>query len=237
MSRRLVWGDDYAGVGRQMMPALPLPDRGLGTRRHDARGRARLHQADRASRRPSAASNASSTSSSTATAASSATAASMPARITCIEMISLDRIYSIDNDVELAEMARGELGPNAAAMVIDERVLHPLRHLRRLVPDRVPDHGPLPADPGRAARERRSGDCGGRVGVGPRTVLPHPPAPFPRCDRGKGEWFPGVASSPVPAGMGAAGYEGAACPGRPGWEDRGRRGRRVRCRPGLEVPG
>ena len=39
----------------------------------------------------------------------------------CIEMISLDRIYSIDNDVELAEMARAELGPHAAAMVIDER--------------------------------------------------------------------------------------------------------------------
>ena len=39
----------------------------------------------------------------------------------CIEMISPDRIYSIDNDVELAEMARAELGPYAAAMVIDER--------------------------------------------------------------------------------------------------------------------
>ena len=39
----------------------------------------------------------------------------------CIEMISPDRIYSIDNDVELAEMARAELGPFAAAMVIDER--------------------------------------------------------------------------------------------------------------------
>ncbi|HWK80289.1 MAG TPA: 4Fe-4S dicluster domain-containing protein, partial [Thermomicrobiales bacterium] len=39
----------------------------------------------------------------------------------CIEMISPERIYSIDNDVELAELARAELGPYAAAMVIDER--------------------------------------------------------------------------------------------------------------------
>ena len=39
----------------------------------------------------------------------------------CIEMISLDRIHSIDNDVEMAGMARAELGPNAVAMVIDER--------------------------------------------------------------------------------------------------------------------
>ncbi len=39
----------------------------------------------------------------------------------CIEMISPDRIYSIDNDVELAQLARAELGPYAAAMVIDER--------------------------------------------------------------------------------------------------------------------
>jgi ferredoxin len=36
-------------------------------------------------------------------------------------MISLDRIYSIDNDVELAELARAEAGPNMVAMVIDER--------------------------------------------------------------------------------------------------------------------
>src|SRR5690606_26747129 len=31
MSRRLVWGDDYIDVGRQMMPMLPVPERGLGT--------------------------------------------------------------------------------------------------------------------------------------------------------------------------------------------------------------
>ena len=80
MSRRLVWGDDYAGVGRQVMPSLPVRGSRHRHARHDARGRSRLHQADRASRRPSAACNASSTSSSTATAASSATAASMPAR-------------------------------------------------------------------------------------------------------------------------------------------------------------
>jgi ferredoxin len=37
-----------------------------------------------------------------------------------IEMISLDRIFSIDGDIELAGMARAELGPHAVAMVIDE---------------------------------------------------------------------------------------------------------------------
>jgi NADPH-dependent glutamate synthase beta subunit-like oxidoreductase len=31
MSRRLVWGDNYTSVGRQMMPGMPLEDRGLGT--------------------------------------------------------------------------------------------------------------------------------------------------------------------------------------------------------------
>ncbi|HWK81463.1 MAG TPA: FAD-dependent oxidoreductase, partial [Thermomicrobiales bacterium] len=31
MSRRLVWGDDYAGVGRQVMPVLPAAERGIGT--------------------------------------------------------------------------------------------------------------------------------------------------------------------------------------------------------------
>ena len=36
-------------------------------------------------------------------------------------MISLDRIHTIDNETELAAMARAELGPNAAAMVIDEQ--------------------------------------------------------------------------------------------------------------------
>src|SRR3954467_5833604 len=30
MSRRLVWGDDYTSVGRQMMPGMPLAERGLG---------------------------------------------------------------------------------------------------------------------------------------------------------------------------------------------------------------
>ena len=32
----------------------------------------------------------------------------------CIEMISPDRIYAIDNESELAEMARAELGPYRA---------------------------------------------------------------------------------------------------------------------------
>jgi ferredoxin len=37
-----------------------------------------------------------------------------------IEMISTDRIRSIDGDPELAALARGELGPHAVSMVIDE---------------------------------------------------------------------------------------------------------------------
>jgi formate hydrogenlyase subunit 6/NADH:ubiquinone oxidoreductase subunit I len=37
-----------------------------------------------------------------------------------IEMISLQRIATIDDDRELAELARAELGPNASAMIIDE---------------------------------------------------------------------------------------------------------------------
>ncbi len=36
-------------------------------------------------------------------------------------MISPERIHSIDGDDELAELARAELGPFGAAMVIDER--------------------------------------------------------------------------------------------------------------------
>ena len=47
MSRRLVWGDDYAGVGRQVMPTLPVPNRGMGTGDYTLEVEARLHQADR----------------------------------------------------------------------------------------------------------------------------------------------------------------------------------------------
>jgi NAD-dependent dihydropyrimidine dehydrogenase PreA subunit len=36
-------------------------------------------------------------------------------------MVSTERIHSIDGDVELAGMARAELGPQAAVMLIDER--------------------------------------------------------------------------------------------------------------------
>ena len=37
MSRRLVWGDDYAGVGRQEMPTLPIGSRGIDVTPRDGR--------------------------------------------------------------------------------------------------------------------------------------------------------------------------------------------------------
>ena len=36
-------------------------------------------------------------------------------------MVSPDRIHSIDGDVEMAELARQEMGPLSALMLIDER--------------------------------------------------------------------------------------------------------------------
>ncbi len=47
MSRRLVWGDDYAGVGRQMMPSLPVPSAGIGTHDTTLEVEVGLHETDR----------------------------------------------------------------------------------------------------------------------------------------------------------------------------------------------
>ena len=80
MSRRLVWGDNYTSVGRQMMPAHAAGGPGS---RHWATRRSKPRSATRsrsASKKPSAACNASSISSSTATAAFSAPTASTSAR-------------------------------------------------------------------------------------------------------------------------------------------------------------
>ncbi len=120
MSRRLVWGDNYSGVGRQEMPVLPVPYRGMGsgdTTLEVEMGFTKPIGFEEAKR-------------------------CLQCQLNifidghrcilcngcvdvcphhCIEMISPDRIYSIDNDVELAQLARAELGPYAAAMVIDER--------------------------------------------------------------------------------------------------------------------
>jgi NADPH-dependent glutamate synthase beta subunit-like oxidoreductase/ferredoxin len=120
MSRRLVWGDDYAGVGRQVIPSLPVPLRGIGT--HDTTleveiGHTKTIGFEEAKRCLQCQLNIFIDGNRCILCNGCVDAC--PHR--CIEMISPDRIYSIDNDVELAEMARAELGPYAAAMVIDER--------------------------------------------------------------------------------------------------------------------
>jgi NADPH-dependent glutamate synthase beta subunit-like oxidoreductase len=120
MSRRLVWGDDYTSVGRQVMPVLPLVDRGIGT--HDTTLEVELGYTkpigfEEAKRCLQCQLNIFIDGNRCILCNGCVDAC--PHR--CIEMISPDRIYSIDNDVELAEMARAELGPYAAAMVIDER--------------------------------------------------------------------------------------------------------------------
>jgi formate hydrogenlyase subunit 6/NADH:ubiquinone oxidoreductase subunit I len=120
MSRRLVWGDDYAGVGRQMMPVLPTAERGLGTFDNTLEtevGYTKPIGFEEAKRCLQCQLNIFIDGDRCILCNSCADVCPH----TCIEMISPDRIYSIDNDVELAEMARGELGPYAAAMVIDER--------------------------------------------------------------------------------------------------------------------
>jgi len=120
MSRRLVWGDDYAGVGRQMMPVLPTAERGLGTFDNTLEtevGYTKPIGFEEAKRCLQCQLNIFIDGDRCILCNSCADVCPH----TCIEMISPDRIYSIDNDVELAEMARGELGPHAAAMVIDER--------------------------------------------------------------------------------------------------------------------
>lgn len=119
MSRRLRWGDNYTSVERQAMPMLPLQERGLladETTLETELGYPKPVGFDEAKRCLQCQLNI---------------FIDGDRCILCngcvdicpvgvIEMMSLDRIYSVDNDVELAELARGELGPNAVAMVIDE---------------------------------------------------------------------------------------------------------------------
>jgi len=120
MSRRLVWGDDYAGVGRQVMPVLPVVDRGVhsgDTTLEVEVGFTKPIGFEEAKRCLQCQLNIFIDGNRCILCNGCVDACPHG----CIEMISPDRIYSIDNDVELAEMARGELGPFAAAMVIDER--------------------------------------------------------------------------------------------------------------------
>ena len=120
MSRRLVWGDDYAGVGRNVMPVLPLAERGMGSLDSTLEvevGFTKPIGFEEAKRCLQCQLNIFIDGNRCILCNGCVDAC--PHR--CIEMISTDRIYAIDNDVELAEMARAELGPYAAAMVIDER--------------------------------------------------------------------------------------------------------------------
>ncbi|HEV2107468.1 MAG TPA: FAD-dependent oxidoreductase [Thermomicrobiales bacterium] len=120
MSRRLVWGDDYAGVPRQGMPTLPLAERGIGTLDTTLEteiGYTKPIGFEEAKRCLQCQLNIFIDGNRCILCNNCADACPHQ----CIEMISLERIYSIDNDTEMAEMARAELGPQAAAMVIDER--------------------------------------------------------------------------------------------------------------------
>ena len=120
MSRRLVWGDDYEGVGRQSMPSLPNGTRGIGTGDTTLEvelGYTKPIGFEEAKRCLQCQLNIFIDGNRCILCNSCGDVCPHQ----CIEMISLDRIYSIDNDVEMAEMARAELGQNAAAMVIDER--------------------------------------------------------------------------------------------------------------------
>ncbi|HQZ90196.1 MAG TPA: FAD-dependent oxidoreductase [Thermomicrobiales bacterium] len=119
MSRRLRWGDNYTSLQRQIMPTLPLQERGLladETTLEVELGYPKPVGFDEAKRCLQCQLNI---------------FIDGDRCILCngcvdicpvgvIEMISTDRIYSIDSDVSLAELARAELGPNAVAMIIDE---------------------------------------------------------------------------------------------------------------------
>ena len=120
MSRRLVWGDDYTGVGRQMMPSLPTDARGMGTGDTTLEveiGYTKPIGFEEAKRCLQCQLNIFIDGNRCILCNSCADVCPHQ----CIEMISLERIHSIDNDQEMAAMARAELGPNAAAMIIDER--------------------------------------------------------------------------------------------------------------------
>jgi len=120
MSRRLVWGDNYTGVGRQNMPAMPLSTRGIGTGDTTIEteiGYTKPIGFEEAKRCLQCQLNIFIDGNRCILCANCVDVC--PEK--CIEMVSLDRIDSIDGDVELAEMARAEMGPRSAAMLIDER--------------------------------------------------------------------------------------------------------------------
>jgi NADPH-dependent glutamate synthase beta subunit-like oxidoreductase/NAD-dependent dihydropyrimidine dehydrogenase PreA subunit len=120
MSRRLVWGDDYSRVGRQSMPSLTAPERGINTGDTTLEvevGYTKPIGFEEAKRCLQCQLNIFIDGNRCILCNGCVDACPHQ----CIEMISPERIHSIDGDVELAELARAELGPYAAAMVIDER--------------------------------------------------------------------------------------------------------------------
>jgi NADPH-dependent glutamate synthase beta subunit-like oxidoreductase/NAD-dependent dihydropyrimidine dehydrogenase PreA subunit len=120
MSRRLVWGDDYSRVPRQSMPSLTAPERGINTGDTTLEvevGYTKPIGFEEAKRCLQCQLNIFIDGNRCILCNGCVDACPHQ----CIEMISPERIHSIDGDVELAELARAELGPYAAAMVIDER--------------------------------------------------------------------------------------------------------------------
>jgi ferredoxin len=120
MSRRLVWGDDYTSVGRQTMPGMPQWARGLGTGDTTIEteiGYTKPIGFEEAKRCLQCQLNIFIDGNRCILCANCVDVCP----VKCIEMVSPDRIHSIDGDVELAELARAELGPQAAVMLIDER--------------------------------------------------------------------------------------------------------------------
>jgi NADPH-dependent glutamate synthase beta subunit-like oxidoreductase/ferredoxin len=120
MSRRLRWGDNYASVERQDVPMLPLGERGLfadETTLEVEMGYTKPLGFEEAKRCLQCQLNIFIDGNRCILCNGCVDICPYE----CIEMISLDRIHTIDNETELAAMARAELGPNAAAMVIDEQ--------------------------------------------------------------------------------------------------------------------
>ncbi len=120
MSRRLRWGDNYINVPRQEMLTLPLSERGIG--KHETTLEVELGHPkpigfEEAKRCLQCQENI--FIDGNRCILCNGCVDICPQH--CIEMISLDRLFSIDGDVEMAEMARAELGPNAVAMIIDEK--------------------------------------------------------------------------------------------------------------------
>ncbi len=120
MSRRLRWGDNYSSIERQDMPMLPFGERGLfadETTLEVEMGYTKPIGFEEAKRCLQCQLNIFIDGNRCILCNGCVDICPYE----CIEMISLDRIYSIDNETELANMARSELGPNAAAMIIDEQ--------------------------------------------------------------------------------------------------------------------